>query len=65
VRAHGDRYERAQDFRTGICPFDERRDRESQDGAVQVSKLAKKGDVELQRAAWKKALEKLREILSS
>jgi hypothetical protein len=32
--------------------------------AIQVNKLARKPDVEAQRAAWKKALEKLAEILS-
>jgi hypothetical protein len=31
--------------------------------AVQMSKLAKKADVELERAAWKKALDKLQDLL--
>jgi hypothetical protein len=32
--------------------------------AVQVNKLAKKSDVEKERAAWKKALEKLEQLLA-
>ena len=33
--------------------------------AMQVSKLAKKGDVEIERAAWKKALGRLQELVES